>query len=36
VKNVIDDKCYVPGAGAFEVAAYTHLMEFAEKVEGKN
>ncbi|PHJ25530.1 tcp-1 chaperonin, partial [Cystoisospora suis] len=25
VKNAIEDKCLVPGAGAYEVAAYTAL-----------
>ena len=35
MKNIIEDKSYIPGAGAFEIAAFTYLMEFAEKVEGK-
>lgn len=25
VKNAIEDKCVIPGAGAFEIAAYAHL-----------
>lgn len=25
VKNTYDDKCLVPGGGAFEIAAYVHL-----------
>lgn len=25
VKNTFDDKCVIPGAGAFEIAAYCHL-----------
>ncbi len=25
VKNIIEDKCFIPGAGAFEIAAYHHL-----------
>jgi T-complex protein 1 subunit zeta len=35
VKNTIDDKCVVPGAGAFEVACSHHLYEFAKSVKGK-
>lgn len=35
VKNVIDDKAVVPGAGAFEVAAYCKLQEFKRSVPGK-
>jgi T-complex protein 1 subunit zeta len=35
VKNAIEDKCVIPGAGAFEIAAYTHLMEYKETVNGK-
>lgn len=26
VKNTIEDRCVVPGAGAFEIAAYTNLL----------
>jgi T-complex protein 1 subunit zeta len=25
VKNIIEDKCFIPGAGAFEIAASAHL-----------
>lgn len=32
VKNVYDDKCVIPGAGAFEVAAYTHLNKYKDEV----
>jgi len=36
IKNTLEDKSVIPGAGAFEVAAYQHLMDFArEKVSGK-
>lgn len=36
VKNTLDDRCVLPGAGAFEVAAAEHLSTFAkEHVSGK-
>ena len=35
VKNFIEDEGFVPGAGAFEIAAYQHLMDFRSKVQGK-
>lgn len=36
VKNTIGDQCVLPGAGAFEVAAYAHLKKYAdEHVSGK-
>jgi T-complex protein 1 subunit zeta len=35
VKNAIDDLCVVPGAGAFEIGAYRHLMERRRAVSGK-
>lgn len=35
VKNMIEDEGFVPGAGAFEIAAYQHLMEYKNKVQGK-
>ena len=36
VKNTIEDKCVIAGAGAFEVAAHNHLLDFIkEKVSGK-
>lgn len=34
VKNVIDDKAVVLGAGAFEVAAAQHLRETVKKQVG--
>ena len=36
VKNVYDDKSVIPGAGAFEVAAYCHLDKFKDEVKGKS
>lgn len=36
VKNTLEDKCVVPGAGAFEIAAHEHLTQYARKhVKGK-
>ena len=36
IKNTIDDKCVVPGAGAFEIAANEHLYNYAKSsVSGK-
>jgi len=35
IKNAIDDKALVPGAGCFEVAAYCHLQKFVQTVEGR-
>jgi T-complex protein 1 subunit zeta len=35
IKNVFDDQCYIPGAGAFEVAAHLHLTEFKHSVSGR-
>lgn len=32
VKNAIEDKCVVPGAGAFEIATYCHLQDFKDTV----
>lgn len=32
VKNLIDDNGYVPGAGAFEIAAHEHLIKFKDTV----
>lgn len=34
-QNALEDRKLVPGAGAFELAAYDHLMKFADTVEGK-
>jgi T-complex protein 1 subunit zeta len=35
VKNAIEDQCIVPGAGAFEVAAYEDLMKYKDQVQGR-
>merc|ERR1711988_862725 len=35
VKNVIEDKHIVPGAGAFELAAHRMLYKFRDTVEGR-
>ena len=36
IKNTMEDKCVVPGAGAFEIAAHENLMNYAKKeVSGK-
>ena len=36
VKNAIEDKAVVPGAGAFEIATHRHLMEHSrQNVSGK-
>jgi len=36
VTNAIQDKCVLPGGGAFEIACHDHLMEHAKKnVSGK-
>eukprot|EP00922_Rhytidocystis_sp_ex-Travisia-forbesii_P042061 GHVS01062816.1.p1 GENE.GHVS01062816.1~~GHVS01062816.1.p1 ORF type:complete len:582 (-),score=137.44 GHVS01062816.1:315-2060(-) len=35
VKNALDDGCVVPGAGAFEIAAYEVLQEYKKTVAGK-
>ena len=35
VKNAIEDKHVVPGAGAFQVALYHHLMKYKDSVKGK-
>lgn len=32
VKNTIEDKCVLPGAGAFEVAACAHLKKYANSI----
>ncbi len=36
VKNAIEDKAVIPGAGAFEVAAYVELMNFKQSVSGRS
>lgn len=35
VKNVFDDNCVIPGAGAFEIACADYLREYAKTVGGK-
>ena len=35
VKNGIEDECVLPGAGAFEIAAYQELMKFKNEVKGR-
>jgi T-complex protein 1 subunit zeta len=35
VKNLLDDQCLIPGAGAFECAAHLHLMEYKKEVKGR-
>ncbi|KAK4526908.1 hypothetical protein GAYE_SCF29G4827 [Galdieria yellowstonensis] len=35
VKNTIEDNCFLPGAGAFEVAASEYLREYAKSVSGR-
>ncbi|XP_066590226.1 T-complex protein 1 subunit zeta [Prorops nasuta] len=35
IKNAIDDRAVVPGAGAFEVAASKALQQYKEQVKGK-
>lgn len=35
INNAIEDKCLIPGAGAFETRAYNQLMKFKDTVKGK-
>lgn len=35
VKNAIEDQALVPGAGAFEIAAYTKLLQYKNKLKDK-
>ncbi|CAB0036934.1 unnamed protein product [Trichogramma brassicae] len=35
IKNAIDDRAVIPGAGAFEIAAYMALQEYKNEVKGK-
>jgi len=35
VKNTIEDNCVIPGAGAFQIAAYTELMKYRNDVSGR-
>lgn len=32
IKNTLSDKCVIPGAGSFEVAAYNNLIKFKDEV----
>ena len=34
VKNALEDRALVPGAGAFEVAAHLHLLKYRDSVQG--
>lgn len=35
INNAINDKCLIPGAGAFEVRAYNQLMKYKDEIKGK-
>lgn len=35
INNAIEDKCIIPGAGAFEIRAYNELMRHKDTVKGK-
>merc|ERR1711959_123007 len=35
VKNTLETNCIVPGAGAFEIAAYQHLQNNLDKAQGR-
>lgn len=35
IKNAIDDKALIPGAGAFEIAVNNKLLAFKDTVKGK-
>jgi len=35
VKNTLEDGCILPGAGAFEIAAYLDLIKFKDTVSGR-
>jgi len=35
VKNAIEDGSVVPGAGAYEIAAYSELMKYKDTVKGR-
>lgn len=35
INNAIDDKCLVPGAGAFEIRAFNELNKYKDGVKGK-
>eukprot|EP01132_Coremiostelium_polycephalum_P004286 gene4286-5361_t len=35
VKNTMEDRCVIPGGGAFQIAAYADLMKFKDSVQGR-
>ena len=35
VKNALDDGAVIPGAGAFEIAVHSSLMEYKKSVKGR-
>ncbi|KAF9407726.1 hypothetical protein HW555_012346 [Spodoptera exigua] len=35
INNAIEDKCVIPGAGAFEIKANTELLKYKDTVKGK-
>ncbi|XP_055380084.1 T-complex protein 1 subunit zeta [Condylostylus longicornis] len=35
INNALEDKCLIPGAGAFEIRAYNQLMKYKDTVKGK-
>ena len=35
VANLLEDRCLVPGAGAFELAAHLHLHQWKQTVQGR-
>lgn len=35
VKNAIEDKYVIPGAGAFQIALHKHLMKYKDTVKGR-
>ncbi|XKL64995.1 hypothetical protein PGB90_005081 [Kerria lacca] len=36
IKNTVDDKCVIPGAGAYELAASQELYKFKDTIKGKS
>merc|ERR1719317_779863 len=36
VNNVYNDKFWIPGAGAFELACHDHLMKYSDTVKGRS
>jgi len=35
IKNALEDGCLIPGAGSFEIAAYSALLKYKPQVKGK-